>query len=346
MDQIVLYHNENDIQTFDQCISMLCDDGLYNHFGCYTTPQKDALFPFKVSDKEILLLPAPEFSTLLYRGQNKYFEICKPTLLRAMKSDEKNISILQKMEFIQAIKIHPLTKIFQETYLLEKYPFPKYKLKIDYEAIAQHYEFKTNHLDFTRDKEIAMFFMTCKYEQNLKKYAPIVDNSIGILYSYDFKLGMLEDKHLINPIGFQPFSRPDKQKAFSIAFNKNINFNDFNFFTKEEFVLTKELSEKYFAMFDGGEKLLPKDEVSGLAYQIQQSKYISKDTIEIYLNNYQCSKKSIEKILQDNGYCITDNTYGFNIHNKNLFQQNCMNIFNDLDNRISPRGISQHLEYD
>ena len=49
---------QGDIQTLEQYSHMLCDDSLMNHFGSFTTPQKDALFPLKVSNEEILLLPA------------------------------------------------------------------------------------------------------------------------------------------------------------------------------------------------------------------------------------------------------------------------------------------------
>lgn len=206
---------QGDINNLDQYSIMLCDDTLINHFGCHSTPRKDALFPLKINDNECLLLPAPEFSALLYRGQNEYFEICKPTLSRKMSTPEKLKANLQKIEFLTAIKTHPLTKIFQTKYFLERHPdVPNYKLKIDYEAIAQHYEFKTNHLDFSRDKEVAMFFMTCSYDPKNKKFTPISDDSMGVMYSYDFKLGILKNEHAINPIGFQPFSRPDKQKAF------------------------------------------------------------------------------------------------------------------------------------
>lgn len=224
---------QGDINDLYEYSLMLCDDSLINHFGCHSTPRKNALFPLKVSKNKCLLLPAPEFSALLYRGQNNYFEVCKPTLSRRMTSSEKLKANLQKIEFLSALKTHPLVKIFQNKYFLERYyHLPNYKLKIDYEAIAQHYEFKTNHLDFSRDKEVAMFFMTCNYDPQNRKFTPISDDSMGVMYSYDFKLGILKNEHAINPIGFQPFSRPDKQKAFSIVFNRNLNFNDFDFVQK------------------------------------------------------------------------------------------------------------------
>lgn len=254
---------QKDIQTLEEYSHMLCDDSLINHFGAYTTSQKDALFPLKVSDTEILLLSAPEFSSLLYRGENNNErKVCKPSIMRKISKDEKLIQLLKKQEFLHAMKNHPLTKEFKNRYFLENYfQFPNYKLKIDYEAIAQHYEFKTNHLDLTRDKNVAMFFMTSEYNYEQKRYLPISDNSKkGVLYTYDFKLGIIKGEHAINPIGFQPFSRPDKQKAFSIIFNKNVDFNDFDFVQKEEFELTKELCEKYYNMFECGDELFPKDE--------------------------------------------------------------------------------------
>lgn len=335
---------QKDIQTLDQYSEMLCDDTPINHFGCHSTPRKDALFPLKVNDNECLLLPAPEFSTLLYRGQNEYFEVCKPTFSRKMSAPEKLKASLQKIEFLSALKTHPLTKIFQTKYFLEQYShLPNYKLKIDYDAIAQHYEFKTNHLDFSRDKEVAMFFMTCNYDPKNKKFTPISNDSMGVMYSYDFKLGILQNIHSINPIGFQPFSRPDKQKAFSIVFNKNLNFNDFDFVKKEEIQLTKELCEKYYDMFDGGAKLFPKDEISELAYEIQNSNYISKDAIESYSQSSKISKKIIVKTLKQNGISITDNKYSFNISDMEKFNKNLQSIIDDLENRISPRGISPHI---
>lgn len=332
---------QKDIQTLEEYSHMLCDDSLINHFGCYSTSRKDALFPLKVSDNECLFLPAPEFSALLYRGQNEYFKICKPTLSRKMTATEKLKANLQKIEFLSALKTHPLTKIFQTKYFLEHYKeLPNYKLKIDYEAIAQHYEFKTNHLDFSRDKDIAMFFMTCSYDPKNKKFTPISDGSTGVIYSYDFKLGILKNEHAINPIGFQPFSRPDKQKAFSIVFNENLNFNDFDFVQRESVKLTKEFCEKYYDMFDGGDKLFPKDEISELAYEIQNSNYISKDAIEIYSQNKKIPKKDIIKILKKNDIILTDNKYSFNIHNVELFNKNLKSIIDDLDNRVTPRGVS------
>jgi len=335
---------ECDIRTIEEYSSILCDDDLINHFGCHTTPQKDALFPLKVSNEEILLLPAPEFSPFLYRGENSNNRPeCKPTLFRKLKVEKKLIFILKKYDFLHAIKTHPLTKEFKDRYFLANdSKFPNYKLKLDYEAIAQHYGFITNHLDLTRDKDVAMFFMTSKYISEEKRYIPISDNSKkGILYTYDFKFGV--GKHPINPIGFQPFSRPDKQKAFSMIFNKNVDFNSFDFVQKEEHILSKDFCEKYYEMFEGGSKLFPIDEVSEVSEVIKDSNYISKDSIELYSMTSKISQKSIIKILKQNKISITDNKYSFNIHSLELYNKNLFSILQNLDNRIKPRGIYPHI---
>ena len=339
---------QGDIQTLEQYSEMLCDDSLMNHYGCYSTPQKDALFSLKVSNKEILLLPAPQFSPLLYRGENCNNRlICKPTLFRNLKFEEKLVSILKKYEFLHAIKTHPLTKEFKNRYFLTNYSeFPNYKLKLDYEAISQHYGFITNHLDLTRDKDIAMFFMTSKYISEEKRYIPISDSSKrGIFYTYDFKLGIRQGEHSINPIGFQPFSRPDKQKAFSNIFNKNVDFKSFDFVQKEEYELSKDFCEKYYEMFEGGSKLFPIDEVSEVSQVIKDSDYISKDSIKLYSITSKMSQKSIIKILKQNNISITVIKYSINVHSLELYNKNLFSIIQDLDNRIKPMGIYPHMEY-
>lgn len=321
---------------------MLCDDSLTNGFGMETTSNPNALFPMKVSDTETLLFHPREFSPYLYRGQNEYFDICNPSLWREMTKDEEIIGNLQKLTFINAIKRHPNIRVFEMLNILSGYEsFKPYKLRIDYEAIAQHYEFKTNHLDFTKDKDVAMFFMTCKYDNNLKKYTPITDNSEGVLYKYDFALDITKKANPINPIGYQPFSRPDKQKAFSIIFNENINFNSFKYVTKEKIRITKKLSEKYFNMFEGGKKLFPQDEISEIAYEIQNNKYISFDILKEYSLKHDITIEKIINIIKNNNLSITKNNYGFNIHNEKSYIEHRNKMLNELQNRIVVRGVWQ-----
>jgi len=331
-------------QTMEQHADMLCDDSLINKVGCHTSDNPNALYPIKVSDEEILLFHPLEFSPFLYRGQNEYIEICKPTILREMSYDEKLIAVLQKHTFIDAIKTHHLINVFKSYNILSRYQtFKPYRLKIDYEAIAQHYEFKTNHLDFSKDKDVAMFFMTCKYDNKLKKFIPITDNSTGILYTYDYGTDIKTNSNAINPIGYQPFSRPDKQKAFSVIFSEDTNLNTFKYVKKKEFTLTKERSEKYFNMFDGGDKLFPDDDISELAYDIQNNKFISIHIIENYAKLHKVSIMKIIKILKNNNLLITTNKYSFTNCGKILADEIEKIVIDNLYHRVSPRGLHGHI---
>lgn len=97
-------------------------------------------------------------------------------------------------------------------------------------------------------------------------------------------------------------------------------------------------------MFDGGEKLFPKDEISELAYEIQNSNYISKDAIEFYSQTSKTSKKVILQFLKQNSISITENKYSFNISDIKKLNKNMQNIINNLEERISPRGIYPHIK--
>lgn len=79
--------------------------------------------------------------------------------------------------------------------------------------------------------------------------------------------------------------------------------------------------------------------MNDLAYEIQNSNYISKGAVEVYSQHTKTSKKFITKILKNNDIILTDNKYSFNIHNVELFNKNLKSIVNDLDNRVMPRGV-------
>ena len=112
-----------DIQNLSQYSPMLCDESLINNFGAVSTSKKDALFPLKISDSsnKMVLLPAPEFSALLYRGENQFNNPCKPTLLRNMSDSKKLTEVLKKYQFIEVLKTHPLSIILKEKEFLGNY---------------------------------------------------------------------------------------------------------------------------------------------------------------------------------------------------------------------------------
>ncbi len=314
-----------------------------NRYGMETTTDDVALIPIKVSDTHVALLPGPEFSPILYRGQNEFHSVCKPTLHRPMSKEAKLIAILKKIEFIETIKSNPVVKIVND---IEITPFPnkKYSIKIDYEALAQHYEFKTNHLDLTRSKEVAMFFASTIYDLNRRSYLPFSEEREVVLYKYNIQLALMLNKGAVNPIGFQPFPRPDLQKAFSIVFEENVNFNDSPIVQYEKIVVSKEESKKYFEMFEGGSKLFPEDTIDDFAYEILDTKSIPIDVIELYSSRYQLSKKFILDSIKKEGCSIRQNLTAFKtIKDSDLLHIN-EDIVEKLNRRIHIRGMALPYE--
>lgn len=310
-----------------------------NRFGMVTTDNDDALIPIKVSKNQIALLPGPEFSPILYRGQNEFHSVCKPTLHRPMTKEAKLIAILKKIEFIETIKSNPLVNILNDIKIT---PFPnkEYSIKVDYEALAQHYEFKTNHLDLTRSKEVAMFFASTIYDPTMRSFLPFSEDREVVLYKYNMQLALTLNAVALNPIGFQPFPRPDLQKAFSIVFEENMNFNDSPIVQYEKIVISKKESRKYFEIFEGGSKLFPKDTIDDFAYEILDSKSIPIDVIELYSSRHQSSKKFILDSIKKESYSIRQDVTAFKAINYHDLLRINEDIIAKLNSRLHIRGIA------
>jgi len=221
--------------------------------------------PLNIDEKYFRFMPGPELNFYHYRGQNHFFELSYPSIYR-LSDDEKSQAINEKREFIQLLKTHPIIKELEELKIQDS------SYCTDYEGLAQHYGFATNHMDITNDKNIAMFFACTEYIDG--KYFPFKESKEVVLYTINTLYPDATER--LNIIGAHAIPRPAEQKAFSIELNENENFNDLEFVQYEKFICTKELSWKYFNLFDGGKKLFPDDIVDKKAKQIQNRKMTKK----------------------------------------------------------------------
>lgn len=153
-----------------------------------------------------------------------------------------------------------------------------------------------------------MFFATTEYDSENKTYRTINDekNKTGILYKLLYNIS----NERINIIGAQALERPTVQRAFSINLLPNENFNNLGSH-KKSFKITSELSKKYFDMFDGGKKLMPKDSLTNKIYEIQNKKTILKKAIKIYSVKNKLKFDEIRKIILNNNHTITNKTIQF-----------------------------------
>lgn len=282
-----------------------------NNYGCFTTKSKDALFVVQTSDEHFSLLPGPEFLPRLYRGQTGFHNKCVPLLFREPITQINYLTgLLKKYEFYKLMAGHPIIRYLQGWFIDGKY------FKIDMEGISAHYEFMTPLLDFTRSKDIAMFFAVCeKNEDNL--YRPIIDESRDVvLYTVDLVALLGNNNSYFNVIGFQALPRPDVQMAYSLVMGYKENLNLFPFITYEIFKVNRKQSEKYFDLFEGGAKLFPNDIVDDMSLEIKQSLEIDREVLQFcfekhLIPNSWANISEVENFLKRFNYKVTDKCLKF-----------------------------------
>ncbi|MCD8291582.1 MAG: FRG domain-containing protein [Prevotella sp.] len=98
----------------------------------------------------------------LYRGQNKEFAPCLPSIYRNNPSEaEIFVERMRLTIFKRMLNSHPIVTGF----------FRPNDYYVDEEGLAQHYGLKTSILDLTSNLNVALFFATCKYDSNSDMYS-------------------------------------------------------------------------------------------------------------------------------------------------------------------------------
>lgn len=178
---------------------------------------------FEVMDMgndELCAVPMP--MQPLYRGQNRYYEKCEPTLYRRQWTPEELFERdIQLADFKYILNEHPEIK-----------DRIKAGIKINYEGLAQHYGIPTDILDFTNSPLVAAFFATTRYDALKDTYSPILHLiSKGVIY-FNPMGGLLEsnasNSSCTLPIGMEALHRPGEQRAYGrkMKRNEDLNTND------------------------------------------------------------------------------------------------------------------------
>lgn len=121
-------------------------------------PQELALGTFvKIASGKWGVLLGDEFQPQVYRGQNKDFPSFSSSFARLENDFSRMIAWIQRKEFKSFfIKTPYYTRCREFSVLDCKYDF-------DFEAIFQHYGFKSSYIDITKDLFVALFF--CLYSR-------------------------------------------------------------------------------------------------------------------------------------------------------------------------------------
>ncbi|GHT59547.1 hypothetical protein AGMMS50239_06450 [Bacteroidia bacterium] len=246
----------------------------------FFNPENETFEVLLNKQNEKILIPDAKMYPFLFRGQQKEWLPCLPSLYRERNGKKPNdieifIDRLRLTEFAILLNTHPVVSGF----------FKKHNFKIDYIGLAQHYGLNTEILDFTNDLDIALFFSLCSYNKALNCYEPNLNDGshTAILYVIvpvfyiDFgKKSFLDNK--ISVIGMQPFKRPGAQKGFAFHFKQDESFNVFRY----TFSYTKDDSKCIYDKFEQGKKLWVQDilaeKTRSIASQISFSVYTFNQT--------------------------------------------------------------------
>lgn len=230
---------------------------------------------------EKLLFPEDDTLLYLYRGQNREYKPCRPTLYR--DSSQSDIDIfLWRMRLV----------VFEE--LLNTYPivdkfFKRLNFRIDYEGLAQHYGLRTSVLDLTSNLDVALFFATCWYDSENDCYKPMDDGRVheGILYIIDPRYSNANHPSIlkeymsgdVSPIGLQPFLRPARQKGYALHLGPNSSLMASYYkirFTCDE-------SQAYYRKFNDGRDLWLTDILST---KVESIKAITSFSYQVFNQAY------------------------------------------------------------
>jgi len=242
-------------------LSMDSDDdyGWVNDYGCVTSPSLDLLMAVQTSPEHFRFMPGPEFSPRLYRGETEYHAQCVPSISRGICDNEALYWVGKWIELSALMDQHPAT------FDLAASRIGGLTFGLNIEAIAQHYGYKTLLLDFSRSRDVAMFFATCSYDAVKNEYCPLPAGR-AVLYTVDVRKLIVQRKGnaALVPLGFEPLPRPEAQRALAVRMLPGENLNDMGWAQKEFIEITPLLSSKYFEMFEGGRKLFPQNPFDGL----------------------------------------------------------------------------------
>ena len=231
---------------------------------------------------DTLLLPANQQSWL-YRGQKEEYPNCLPKLYRDDPGEiELFLRRLQTTEFKLLLKTHPAVKDLEEK-----------RFHVSFTGLAQHYGLKTELLDVTSDYRVAAFFAVCDYDREKECFYPISreGNEFGVFFkapmiTMNFPQGIFPDTPILEPIGLQPFPRPQAQRSYGCEVTEEKEFPAH----KMKFRHSKEQSEKIFEAFNGGEDLLPNDPLTRKAQKIRESSVYSQKAFEMTQEEYEFPK--------------------------------------------------------
>ncbi|TVR94570.1 MAG: FRG domain-containing protein [Spirochaetaceae bacterium] len=212
------------------------------------------------------LLPGPEFSPRLYRGQNRRYDRTVASLFRLKNENEWLVASTRLVEFGWYVVQHPGFHAISEEEI------GGLKGRVDWRVQGQHYGFPTEFLDTTRKKDVAEFFARCRPTgaDPTEAWESVPPRDFdAVLYTIDIKRLIDESNNeaKIVPIGPSPFLRPYRQAAVGLRLNGK-DFAQLPAVHEEPLKFSSQRARQLLTQFDYGHKLFPEDGMSEIAQRV------------------------------------------------------------------------------
>lgn len=201
-------------------------------------------------------------------------------------------------------------KLIEFELILEQFPQVKAAVedycKVDFVALAQHYELNTNLIDVTSDIATAAFFATHYYDHDDREYY-VKSDGIGCLRVYSNMWIDMRQNTPFRMIGLQPFQRPGLQSAFGVKMSIGENFADIShkILFKQSSKWNQKINDFFYS--NGKNMLFPTEEIVAVANKVKESSVLSKLSIEKYCADNMITYEEIVQLLTKNGYTVTEN---------------------------------------
>jgi len=267
------FENINQIKQYLN-IQPLNTGAIFNYRGI-EFDNMESLHAIKDTEKDCVnLMSGVEFDFFEYRGQTSVYNPCLSGFGRIKDIEDLFLAICRSLYFEQAIQTNP------------RFTFAKSEnICVDSHAIGQHYGLATDYLDITKNFDVATFFATQKYNSKTKVYEPVKENSKdGVIYritpTFLFMTQAKNGNRIYTPVGWQPFKRPEEQRANAVYLEDSKCFTTIPTAQTYLFKHSYEQSKKIYEMFEGGKTLFPDDDIETFSYMVKEKLSFSSDIIE------------------------------------------------------------------
>lgn len=269
-----------------------------------------------------------------YRGENKIHKESTPTLCRRL-NDFPSENKKRLYRFVADMRIGEFKSLLNKFNYVQNWNY----CDILYDILAQHYGLETDWLDITSDFRTALFFATCFWDNNEKKWRPLTKertetdeyHKYGIIFHIPknrmlFREGMAcqlfmkgekfyseaSPNDVIYPIGFQPFMRCHMQYGYAMYMRKPHPLQNDQGFEKLRFRHDEELSKWVYEKMQGGKLIYPHEglnEVGFIIDKIKELTVFSSDAFKYALERNNIADSEIPIYLKKlEKFCIDNNS--------------------------------------